>query len=258
MNEFTDSRLKTINKVENEHFWFKTRRKFIISVAKKIIPDDHFTYLEIGCGTGSVLSEWQKKFKNAECFGCDLSLSAMQLTKNAGFMAICADANNLPFRESFDVVGVYDVLEHLIDDRLILEEIKGSLKPGGIFIITVPAGQYLMTEYDKAAGHLRRYTRKSMTALIANSNFKLVFCSYFFGFILPFIFVKRKIFDRFGQRKKEEEMIVNAELKLPPKLINCFLKILTDIEFWLRRYLNLPWGSSLIIIARKQINSEER
>lgn len=87
----------------------------------------------------------------------------MQLTKNVGFMAICADKSNLPFGESFDVIGVYDVLEHLVDDRLALREIKYGLKAGGIVIITVPAGQSLMTEYDKAVSHLRRCNQKSAT-----------------------------------------------------------------------------------------------
>lgn len=91
-----------------------------------------------------------------------------------------AEANNLPFGERVDVIDVYHVLEHLVDEGAALQEIESALKPEGIVIITVPAGQSLMTEYDKAAGHLRRYSKKSIIDLLASSNFNLVFCSYFF------------------------------------------------------------------------------
>src|SRR6266566_9632957 len=151
---------------EANHFWFRSRNR-CIGAATRLIPDAGSIkdVLEHGCGTGFVLAELQRLFPGARVTGADLFAEGLALARRrfAGPL-IQTDILQCSFREAFDLIGLFDVLEHLDDDLHALRALREQLRPGGCLLLTVPAHMVLWSDYDVASGHRRRYTRVQLMA----------------------------------------------------------------------------------------------
>lgn len=86
---------------------------------------------------------------------------------------ICADTRQLPRIPVYDCILYIDVLEHIENDRDEMEWVSSLLKPGGKLIVLAPAHPYLMSPFDEAIGHFRRYHVKSLGALTPKDTRKL-------------------------------------------------------------------------------------
>jgi SAM-dependent methyltransferase len=240
---FSPSFFKNLKEAEENYFWFYVRRKWIYDSIRRFIPPPA-KLLEVGCGTGNVSSYLAGKGYTVT--GCDLFEEAFYFSW-PGFRQVRADADCLPFEDNtFDVVGLFDVIEHLDDDIAPLKEASRVLREGGIVVITVPAGENLWSRIDEASYHKRRYTRERLKLILSGVSLEVRKIDYMFmSLYLPMYLI----------RKHKKDMAETLKIK---KVTNILMKAAFDAERMLSKFVPLPFGTSLMAVAQKGLPGAPR
>lgn len=233
---FDPAHFEKLKRVEKEHFWFRIRRKWIYDRIRKFYTPPA-GFLEVGCGTGNVSSFLAEK--GYAVTGCEIYNEAIELSW-PGFKKIQGDIQNLPFEDnSFDIVGLFDVIEHFEDDIKPFKEAVRVIKKGGIIVLTVPARNELWSSFDALSCHKRRYTKEMLKLLFSGENLNPLSIEYMFmSLYLPMKYLRSE------SRKDNNQFKIN-------RLENALLKGLFDMERIISKRLPLPIGTSLIAVARK-------
>lgn len=235
--------------IESFHWWFAGRRKILVSMIRKVLGGrDRLDILDIGCGTGGTiqaLSEFGKPI------GVDSSFFALKFCHNQKIKLLCqATATLLPFKDkSFDLVIALDILEHLDRDIDGLREFWRVLKDDGNIILFVPAFRFLWGIQDEVGHHKRRYVLSELREKIGNTGFSIIKISYFNFFLFPAIWMMRKAI-RLAKIKVKSENIINT------KSINWLLKRIFYLEALLLRWINFPFGISILCVGEKKVKIE--
>jgi 2-polyprenyl-3-methyl-5-hydroxy-6-metoxy-1,4-benzoquinol methylase len=237
---FSSERLKTIAEIEEDHFWFRGRLQLISDLIHRRAPVKS-RVLDIGCGTGSLVKRLTSE--GYEAIGMDIfSLTANNPQDPIRF--VTAESTSLPFTDtSFDMVTLIDVMEHT-DDIMTIREVSRVLKTGAILIATVPAVPCLWSYRDTAAGHRRRYTRKRIIHVLANSGIELIDVRYYQFILFPFVAVSRLL----GRRRSSFRDVEDH----PASWINRLFMAVNQSEVFLGRFIPYPWGSSMAFVGRKK------
>lgn len=233
-------------RVEPRSFWFRARQRLIEATVRKYFPAAG-SLLEVGCGTGFVLSGLRSAFPHLRLVGTDLFAEGLGFAQErlAGVELIQADATRMPFGEEFDVVGAFDVLEHIEDDRSALVGLAGVVKPGGGVILLVPQHPWLWSDLDELGHHRRRYTRGELKQKVAAAGLEVVFASSFVTSLLPAM-----VLARVARRLRPGRYELEAELH--PGRLNGVLERLLDLErLVIGHGISFPVGGSLLLVARK-------
>lgn len=236
-----------MSEIEEDNWWHEGRRNILQNTMGYLLKNvQKPMILDVGCGTGGTSNAFLK-FGNL--VGTDFSFSALKLASKKGLENIFrCTLTSIPLQERvFDIITALDVIEHVKDDSVVLLEIKRLLKQDGHVIITVPAFQFLWSEHDIALSHYRRYTTSTLTKILDHSGFEIVRISYFVSFIFPFYALYR-ILTR-NSINKEKPKTVRRTF---PKVVNNLFEKLMLIENRMLKNVNLPFGVSLICIARKK------
>lgn len=227
---------------DERHWWFLGRRAVLRSVLKAAFPLGGLRLVEIGCGSGALL-ETAAEF--GEVVGVEASPDFLEVARRRGFSVL---PGSLPDRlplpaESFDGVLLLDVLEHIEDDRAALQALARVLRPGGLLVCTVPAYSWLWSAHDEALGHQRRYTRRALTLVARAAGFRPMRVSYFNTLLAPPVVVVRLLRRWRGRR--------GHDLARPAPLLNGLLGRIFSWEAALLRWTNLPFGVSILMVARR-------
>lgn len=232
------------NNSEASGFWAKERARAISSILK---TTDTKTIWEVGAGNGNVaipLRDLGFKIIAIE----PLQSGALTLAKN-GFLTFHStlEGINLP-NDSIEAIGAFDVLEHLEKPAVLLSEIYRVLKPGGVFLCSVPAYQWLYSDFDISIGHFRRYSNSTLNSSIQTAGLHPIKTIYLFGFLVVPAYLLRRIPYLFGRRRRFEDVheLNNSRFSLLSKL-ESFLSWVV----WLEQRLHLKFGLSLIALSRK-------
>jgi len=204
--------------------------------------------LDAGCGTGGMLDLYGA-WPDAEATGLDFYPDALGFSRGRGHRRLAGgDLMLLPFRScSFDVVSALDVIEHVPDDRRALQEISRVLRPGGILVASVPAYQFLWGPHDDALHHYRRYAGPRFTELVNGSGLRVEKQTYLLSALFP---VAAAV--RLAPRGRPAES-PTAALPRVPAVLNRALIGFQAAELALARRLSLPFGLSLLAVARKPV-----
>lgn len=233
-----------IHGIEREHFWFLGRRKLVVSLMEKSIGHPVGTLLDVGCGTGFNLQYWCQ-FAD-QVIGLDRlsGHSAHQRASGGQLHSVTSDVCALPVQQgSADVAVALDVLEHVPDTKM-LAEVNRCLRDGGLFFVTVPAMQWLWSSRDEAAGHLRRYNRKTFRSVIEDAGFEILYLSFYQCLLFPVVMLSRIM----GRTRRS----VSAMEEQPGKLVNSLFNCITQLEVWLTQLgVRFPFGSTLVAVVRK-------
>jgi SAM-dependent methyltransferase len=239
-------------RAEASHFWFRNRAALISWAIRTHFPDAT-SVLEVGCGAGGVLLDIQQANPRARLTASELLLSGLRQAKQrlADVDFVQMDAHHIPFEKEFDVIGAFDVLEHIDDDDSVLREMKAALAAGGGIVITVPQHEWLWSEFDKVCGHRRRYTRRDLVAKLRAAGFEPLRVTSFTSFALPLMM---------AVRKSRGEVDLAQEVSVPAAPVNGLLWMLASAErAMIAAGLSFPVGGSLLAVAvpRRQIASEQ-
>lgn len=238
-----------IARFEAWYFWFRARNRLIIWALGKYCPEFR-SFLEIGCGTGYVVSGIAQAYPNAKLHGSEIFTAglAFAAAKEPSVDFMQMDARNIPFVDEFDVIGAFDVLEHIEADEQVLVQMHAALKPGGVMLLTVPQHAWLWSPIDDYACHVRRYSAKKLSAKVINAGFDILRSTSFVTTLLPAMVISRFILKRFPATDSEAK----DESKISPRLNQVFEKVLGAEVAMIRRGLNLPLGGSRLVVARKR------
>ncbi|HEV8549170.1 MAG TPA: class I SAM-dependent methyltransferase [Polyangiaceae bacterium] len=242
---FDADRLAAIARMEPDHFWFAGRRALLDTMLEPLLAEGD-PLLEVGCGTGSLVRRFSARGVrmvglDARPEGLDRARADLGAAGAPGTEFVLGDVHDLPFAaRSFAGALALDVLEH-VDDTRALAELARVLRPRGWLFVTVPALPFLWSRRDELAGHLRRYTRRSLGHALEDAGFR-VECLRFYQFaLLPFVAVSRR-FGRASAVTRDFEDRPSAWLNRAFKAVN-----LAEV----RSGVTWPAGSSLFAIARK-------
>ncbi|WP_369160305.1 trans-aconitate 2-methyltransferase [Candidatus Thiodiazotropha sp. LNASS1] len=202
---------------------------------------------EIGCGTGYVLSGIERAFPNVELSASDIYIAGLQFTKGRVDRAelFQMDARSIPFDSEFDVIGAFDVLEHIVEDQKALFEMYRAVKPGGGIIITVPQHTFLWSQTDVRACHVRRYSVAELKDKVEEAGFTIKVSTSFVSLLLPVMMLSRL------QKRKGDNTDQTSELMVGG-VTNWILEKILDFErILIRNGLHFAAGGSLLMIAEK-------
>jgi ubiquinone/menaquinone biosynthesis C-methylase UbiE len=205
---------------------------------------------EVGGGHGGVCFELKKLGVNTIAIE-PLAVGAAILSKN-GVKTYCATLEQLALPDnSITAIGIFDVLEHIADTQTFLAEIYRVLKPGGSLIITVPACQFLFSDYDSEIGHLRRYSKKSLNYDLFLARFIPNVVQYKYFYLLIPVFLLRTVKSRIGFHSKSK--IIHKSNLRQREFINK-LSFVIRIILRTESLFNLPIGFALIGSFKKPYN----
>lgn len=230
--------------MEDRYWWFVGRRRLALRLFDRFRPQGN-EFLDVGCGTGVVLTELEKRGKPT---GLDMSPLALGFCRRRGLTRLLrGDATQMPMRPDWcSAMIALDVFEHIEDDRRAFSQAYQTLEPGGILVLSVPAFQFLWGPHDIALMHFRRYTGRELRSKLVDAGFEIQRLSYSVFLLFPVVVVVRF----FEKRRKGP---AKASLAALPRWMNALLIGIQGFEGWLMSLFNLPWGSSLIAVARKPL-----
>lgn len=243
---FRPEYFEALAKLEAGHFWFRNRNRIILWALRKYFPDLR-RYLEIGCGTGFVLSAVGSAYPDAALTGSEVFSAGLPYAAGRVPRAelLQMDARKIPYAEHFDAVGAFDVLEHIGEDEAALRAIHGALRHGGGLVLTVPQHPWLWSRQDELACHERRYTAKELVEKLDRAGFKVRLCTSFVSLLLPLMWMTRRL----GTDPAKEDTM--SELRIG-NTANRLLGSIMSLEFAaLRLGVRFPLGGSLLIVAER-------
>lgn len=242
---FPEKTFAILANAEASHWWFRARNRILLwALATRIGRFKNF--LEIGCGTGFVLEGVSKAYPDVEMHGSEYyeeGLSyARQRLPSATFSQL--DATKMTEKERYDVIGAFDVIEHIEHDQLVLKNLCNALTPNGSLIISVPQHRWLWSEVDEYACHVRRYTRSELAKKIRDAGLSVTYSTSFVSFLVPLMWVSR-----LRARTNKYDPMAEFQIK---SWLNYSLEQVMKLElFLLKLGVRIPLGGSLLMIAKK-------
>ncbi len=230
--------------VEERHWWFEGRRRVLAYCIGRLKLKPGARILELGSGTGGNLPLLQS-------FGI---VTAVEMNQEARDIALARHAgadvrpgmlpHDLPLEgQTFDLVCMFDVLEHVENDAGALAAARAHLAPGGALLITVPAYKALFGPHDEELHHKRRYERDELRAKLSAAGFKIDKLSFINAVLLPLAWALRML-DKALRRPHA------TGTALPPGPLNAVFAGIFGAEALLLPYMDLPFGLSLLALAR--------
>ncbi|MBK1656436.1 class I SAM-dependent methyltransferase [Allochromatium vinosum] len=233
--------------LEAGNFWFRARNRLIVWALRRYFPS-MARYLEIGCGTGYVLAGVADVFPGVSVTGSEVFSVGLPYAANRVKRAelLQMDARRIPYAGEFDVIGAFDVLEHIEEDEAVLTEMRRALRPGGGIAITVPQHPWLWSRQDEYACHVRRYRMGELREKVVRAGFDLIFETSFVSVLLPAMLASRLLPS--GTQINRDHL---AELRLQLLINHSFEGVMNLERQLIRLGVRFPFGGSRLLIARR-------
>ena len=243
---FEAAYFKTLSQLEANSFWFNARNQLLTWALPHYFPGAS-NFLEIGCGTGFVLSGIASAFPDlavsgSEVFTAGLEIAAQRVPQAELFQM---DARHIPFADHFTVIGAFDVLEHIQEDEQVLSQMYQAVRSGGGIMVTVPQHRFLWSKSDEYAHHVRRYRAGELRRKAEKAGFEVLRLTSFVSLLLPFMLLARL------KQRRTPEFNPTTEFEIP-SVVNRLLGNAMLVErATIRAGISFPAGGSLLLVATK-------
>ena len=243
-----DRLLEATARAERDHFWFRGFRRFVEPFVREATGGrPGARILDCGSGTGVNLPLLAR---HGRVVGIDLTWTGLAFARDRGERRVAqASATDLPFATAtFHVVTSFDVIYALPDrdEAAALREMHRVLRPGGHLVVNAAAMGLLRGNHSLLAGEIRRYTRGTLGARLTRAGFDVVRMTYTNATITPLVAGVRLAQRLTGHEESSQE------ISTPPAPVNAALTALLAVEAAALRFVNMPFGSSLLALARKR------
>jgi SAM-dependent methyltransferase len=233
--------------LEPSSWWFRARNRLIARTVAGSFPGAR-DVLEVGCGTGYTLTALARALPQARLTGVELFEEGLEHARRrmptAQFRQL--DVRRMPYREAFDLVCAFDVLEHIDDDTRALDGMRAALRPNGGLVLTVPQHPWLWSQADTYAQHERRYTRRELVTKLERAGFRIDRCTSFVTLLMPLMIASR-VRERMGA--KFDPL---SEFRIPRVVDRFFDAVAGAEQAVLATGVSLPVGGSLLAVARRR------
>lgn len=231
---------------EQTYWWHLGRLRIIQTYAKRALKGvGKPKILNVGCGTGGTIDMLEAL---GQVDNVDISDDAIKFMKQRSYKRIKKVSGiKLPFKaNTFDMVGAFDVLEHIEPQVGALKEWRRVIKNNGAIVITVPAYQWLWSDHDVSLHHKRRYTTSRLEDAANKAGLKVEKKSYAIVFSLGLVAGFRMLNKILGRKTDSETSYVDM-----PEWMNSLFTNFLYVEAWLHSYIRFPFGTSVVVILRK-------
>jgi SAM-dependent methyltransferase len=242
---------RVMYEMEDAFWWYRGLRVLLKGLLARHLRADQPKprILDAGCGTGANLKLLEAY---GDTLGVDISEQAIAFCRQRGIAAdkvMQASVTELPFRDRlFDLAVSFDVICNIVDDIGAFAEVGRVLKPNGIFVVQLPAYRWLWSRHDVAVGHKWRYTARTVREKLSRAGFAVERLTYVNTLLFPFV-ATRRVFDR---RALENGHKIRSEVSPLPRPLNGLLSILYSGEMRAASRVDLPYGLSIVAVARKK------
>lgn len=239
---------RRLYELEHDLWWFRGMEKISLALLDRFVDaGEELDVLDVGCGTGGMLAALGR-FGNVT--GIDRSEEALRFARERNRGALARGTlERLPFADgSFDLVTSFDVLYHLgvSDDVGALNEIARVLRPGGLLLVRVPAFEALRSRHDEAVHTRQRYGKRELTDKLRSAGLEPVLVSFANCLLFPVAVLRRGAERVLGTARQ------GSEVEGVGPALNQVLLLPLRIEAWVLRRASLPFGLSLVAVARSQ------
>lgn len=242
---FPPSSFQYLAAAESRHFWFRSRNSILLWLLRTRIGEIQ-NFLEVGCGTGFVISAIAKAFPKVDLEASEYFdeglVFAKQRVPHCRFRQL--DATAMEEENTYDCIGSFDVIEHISTDEIVLSNFYRALRHGGFLLLTVPQHPWLWSSADDYAHHVRRYTHNELRRKVLHAGFELKYCTSFVSLLLPLLALQR-LLPRKQNYNPDDEFKISPFLNFALYLVMRFELILLQLG------LRFPAGGSLLLLARK-------
>jgi 2-polyprenyl-3-methyl-5-hydroxy-6-metoxy-1,4-benzoquinol methylase len=236
---------------DQKHFWFRARREVIRDAIARIAGEPTGRGLfDVGCGSGGLL-QFLAKSGLPVAGACDAYPESLRIVRGrvAAPLVLVDEGRLPPLGAGYPLVGLFDVLEHMDEDRDTLRFLRTVLEPGGHLVLTVPAHPFLFDEMDVLAHHRRRYRRSELREKLEAAGFEVRLLTHFMSPLVPLLVLLRVVGRTlFGRRPPQERR--NVEMQVFPP-VNLVLYLVLALERLVLRHVSLPFGSSILAVAAR-------
>jgi SAM-dependent methyltransferase len=231
---------------ERDHWYYAGKRDVVrhwLGQAARLRPDQ--VLLDCGAGTGLFAQEMAPSCRVLVLDDHEESLRRLR-ERFPGEQVLQVSAQGIPLPDaSVDALTALDVLEHIENDGAAVREFARVLKPGGVAVVTVPAGMALWSDWDTALHHYRRYDRRQLQALFASSDWELIHVNYTNTLVYPIVWGVRK-----WRAWRRADSKTRTEDRIPPRWLN---RVLRHTFVGMARWrIAFPLGVSLLLVARRR------
>jgi SAM-dependent methyltransferase len=225
-----------------DHFWIKRRFDVLRRLAGSLIPMAG-EIAEIGCGHGLLQRQIEESY-GREVTGFDLNEFALKQSLARLSNIFCYDIHQQDpsLRQRFDLVFLFDVLEHMVDEDQFLRAVMFHLAPGGKLVLNVPAGKWAYSAYDEAAGHVRRYSIRTLQDTAERNGLQIAKSSYWGLPLAPTLLLRRLWL--LGKRDRDRDKIISDGFSPRTKALNRLLSLVSTCEPIPQRFL----GTSIMAV----------
>jgi len=236
--------------VEDRSFWFRYRNDRIVEAVRRFPPPG--AIVDVGAGNGFVARGLSQAGFPAVVVEPG-PVGARNAAARGLAPVVCSTLEDAGFQPgSLPAAGLFDVVEHLPDDRAVLAHLFGLIQPGGRLYLTVPAYGWLWSDDDDLAGHHRRYTRRSLRRAVEAAGFRIELESYLFAPLVLPILLLRALPTRLGRRRPADVQTLTRELQPTPGLAERAVTWLLRLEAWWFGHVGaVPAGSSCLLVATR-------
>jgi len=241
-----------LDQLAHEHWWLRGRQRVCLGLLEAALDGRRpERVLDVGSGSGGFLGPLRRL--GGTLHHMDSDHESVELCRARGESGgLVASGGNLPFApETFDLVCLFDVIEHIADDREALTEVARVLRPGGTAFLHVPAHPWLFAQNDRVAGHHRRYTRSGLRDLALDAGLEVQRLTGTNVILLPGIataVLALKGLESLGFGRRQPHTNLSWPL---PSWAHTLLARTFAAELRLSRTRDLPTGHSLALVARK-------
>ena len=236
--------------VEDSHWWYVGLHDLVTVISNRLFPPEHIKILDVGCGTGGLLSILSRAGHEVE--GLDFSDDALSFCHKRGLQNVFkADINEWkPNQNAYNLITSFDVLSHewITDEVKILKSLADGLKENGLIMLNYPAFPILRRRHDKVVMMRKRYTKKVLTQMLSKASLEPVIFSY----RVPHAFIVLLMLRLFESFKTDQQESQSDIATIPSEVFNNALTYAIKLENQaIARGLPIPFGSSLFVAARK-------